>query len=256
MTPWSVNNFALSKVCFRCGSVDLREGDISAISKSVKSWLYVDLYEKPSEAVMCRLPHYGGLGINSVRYKAKAILIRTFLETAVNPKFRHSLLHSILFRFHVLGDNTVPNPGCPPYYPESFFDTIRRVHLETPLDVATMSIKEWTQVLTEENLTMDITTTNTRQYKPCRAEIASPSTDWALSWKFCHLQGLGSDLASFNFKLLHKLLVTKEWIHHLAPAASPLCSHSSNANEDLLHALINCDYNQDAGNKVLRTRPS
>ena len=131
MTPWSVNNFALSKVWFRCGSVDLREGDISAISKSVKSWLYVDLYERPSEAVMCRLPHYGGLGINSVRYKAKAILIRTFLETAVNPKFRHSLLHSILFRFHVLGDNTVPNPGCPPYYPESFFDTIRRVHLET-----------------------------------------------------------------------------------------------------------------------------
>ena len=171
----------------------------------------------------------------------------------MNPKFRHSLLHSILFRFHVLGDNTVPNPGFPPYYPESFFDTIRRVHLETPLDVATMSIKEWTQVLTEENLTMDITTTNTRQYKPCRAEIASPRTDWALSWKFCRLQGLGSDLASFNFKLLHKLLVTKEWIHHLAPAASPLCSHCSNANEDLLHALINCDYNQDAGNKVLST---
>ena len=251
MRPWSLNNFALSKVWFRSGSVDLREGDISAISKSVKSWLYADLYEKPSEAVMCRPPHFGGLGVNSVRYKAKAILIRTFLETAVNPKFRHSLFHSMLFRHHVLGDSTVPNPGFPPYYPESFFDIIRRVHLETSQNVTTMSIKEWTQVLTEENLTMEITAT--RQYKPCRAETASPNTDWALSWKFCRLQGLGSDLASFNFKLLHKLLVTKERIHQMTPASSPLCSHCSNANEDLPHALIYCDYNQDAGNKVLST---
>ena len=98
---------------------------------------------------------------------------------------------------------------------------------------------------------MDIT--DIRQFKPCRVEIASPSTDWALSWKICRLQGLGSDLASFNFKLLHKLLVTKERIHHLTPASSPLCSHCSNVNEDLLHALIYCDYNQDAGNKVLST---
>ena len=114
-----------------------------------------------------------------------------------------------------------------------------------------MSIKEWTQVLTEENLTMDIT--DTRQYRACRAEIASPSTDWALSWKICRLQGLGSDLTSFNFKLLHKLLVTKERLHHLTPASSPLCSHCSNANEDVLHALIYCDYNQDAGHRVLTT---
>ena len=87
MRPWSVNTYALSKVWFRCGSVDLREGDISAISKSFKSWLYADLFEKPSEAVMCRPVSHGGLGVNSVRYKAKATLIRTFLETSVNPKF-------------------------------------------------------------------------------------------------------------------------------------------------------------------------
>ena len=98
---------------------------------------------------------------------------------------------------------------------------------------------------------MDIT--DTKQFKPCRAEIASPSTDWALSWKMCRLQGLGSDLATFNFKLLHKLLVTKERIHHLTPASSPLCNHCSNTNEDLLHALIYCEYNQDAGNKLLST---
>ena len=129
--------------------------------------------------------------------------------------------------------------------------TIRKVHNDTSMNVNTMSIKDWTQILTEENLTMDIT--DTRAFKPCRAEILSPNTDWALSWKISCLKGFGSDLTSFNFKLLHRLLVTKERLHHLTPAGSPLCSFCSNINEDLEHALITCDYNHDVGNKLLST---
>ena len=94
MRPWSVNSYALSKVWFKCGSVDLREGDITAINSSIKSWMYADLLVKPSQAVMCRPSYYGGLGVFSVRHKAQAHLIRTFLETAVIPKYRHSLLHT------------------------------------------------------------------------------------------------------------------------------------------------------------------
>ena len=87
--------------------MDLREGDFAAINSSVKCWLYADLLEKPSETVMCRPPSHGGLGVYSVKYKAQALLTRTFLETAVIPKFCHSLLHSNMYRFHVLGDTTV-----------------------------------------------------------------------------------------------------------------------------------------------------
>ena len=124
MRPHSINIYALCKVWFICGSVDLREGDIAAITKSFKSWLYADLYEKPSEAIMYHPAYYGGLGITSVKYKAKAMLIRTFLETAVHPRFKHSLLHSTMFRYHVMGDTTVPDPGLLPYYQQDFFDTI------------------------------------------------------------------------------------------------------------------------------------
>ena len=143
MRPWSVNAYVLSKVWFRCGSVDLREGDINTINSSVKSWLYADLLEKPSEMVMCRPASYGGLGVFSVRYKAKALLIRTFLETVVIPNFRHSLLHSLMFRYHVLGDTSVSNPGFLPYYPPSFFQTIRKIHESTQNNVTTMSIRQW-----------------------------------------------------------------------------------------------------------------
>ena len=52
MRPWSVNSYALSKVWFKCGSVDLREGDITAINSSIKSWMYADLLVEPSQAVI------------------------------------------------------------------------------------------------------------------------------------------------------------------------------------------------------------
>ena len=76
MRPWSINSFALSKVWFRCHSVDLRVADVTAITSSVKSWLYADMFEKPSEVVMFRPPSYGGLGVMSPKYRATACLIR------------------------------------------------------------------------------------------------------------------------------------------------------------------------------------
>ena len=68
MRPWSVNSYVLllSKVWFRCGTVDLRVCDIAAITSSVKSWLYADLLEKPAETVMGRPHSHGGLGVFSV----------------------------------------------------------------------------------------------------------------------------------------------------------------------------------------------
>ena len=249
MRPHSINSYALCKVWFRCGSVDLREGDIAAITKSFKSWLYADLYEKPSEAIMYRPAYYGGLGITSVKYKAKAMLIRTFLETAVHPRFKHSLLHSTMFRYHVMGDTTVPDPGLLPYYQLEFFDTIKRVYQDSPGKVPTMSIKEWTQHLTEENLTMD--RSEPRKFNLCRVESQSPNSNWSLCWNLSRLRGLGSDLTSFNFKLLHKLLVTKSRLHDLNPAVSNICPLCTNAPEDLAHALITCSFNNNVGNKIV-----
>ena len=199
---------------------------------------------------MCRPASYGGLEVASVKFKALAVLIRTFLETAAIPKFRHSLLHSTMFRYHVLQDSSVPDPGFLPYYPAAFFQKIKQVHLDTPLNVLSMSTSQWVRLLTEEGLTME--TTVTRQYIPCRSELSSPTTDWDLSWRLCRLNGLGSELSSFNFKLLHGLLVTKQRIHQFTPATAAVCSHCvDQVEEDLQHALIHCNYNDGAGQSLL-----
>ena len=62
------------------------------------------------------------------------------------------------------------------------------------------------------------------------------------------------DLAVINFKLLHRLLVTRQRLHHLTPAAAPTCSHCGDqVVEDLEHALVNCSYNDGTGQLLLRT---
>ena len=255
MRPSSVNSFVLSKVWFRCSSVDLRVADISAINSSVKSWLYGDMFEKPSEIIMCRPTSYGGLGVQSVKFRAQAALIRTFMETAANPQFRHSLLHWHLFQYHVLDDTTLPNPGFLPYYPDSFFQKIKQVHLHTPLNVKTMSTSQWTRVLTEEGVTMEqVPNQDTMQYVPSRSEMLSPNNDWLLSWRLCRLKCLNSEMISFNFKLLHNLLPVRHRLHQLTPATSSLCTLCpDSSHETIEHALLSCSFNNGTGQDLIST---
>ena len=255
MRPSSVNSFVLSKVWFRCGSVDLRVADINAINSSVKSWLYGDMFEKPPEMVMCRPTSNGGLGVHSVKFRAQALLIRTFMETAAHPQFRHSLLHSHMFQYHVLENKTLPDPGFLPYYPETFFRTIRNVHEQTPLDVKTMSISQWARILTEDCLTMEqVPNQETRQYIPCSCELLSPNNDWQISWKLCRLRGLSSEMTSFNFKLLHRLLPVKARLHKITPATPATCTLCpSSCPETLEHALLSCSYNAGTGQALIAT---
>ena len=122
--PYSANTYALAKVWFKCSSLNLRVHDINAINSQVKSWLYQDCLEKPSELVLFRDNSDGGLGIFNVKIRSPALLIRAFLETSANPKFSHSMYHEVLFRYPILGETTLPNPGYPLFYDQDFFNTI------------------------------------------------------------------------------------------------------------------------------------
>ena len=63
---------------------------------------------------------------------------------------------------------------------------------------------------------------------------------------------MGSDLASFNFKLLHGLLVTKQRIHHFTQGTAATCTHcDASVDEDLQHALVHCNYNNGVGLSLL-----
>ena len=206
MRPWSMNSYCLPKIWFRSHCVDLRQLDINKIHSHVKSWVYGDQFLKPEEKVLFRPPSYGGLGVHHAKLKAQAALTRSFLETACHPNFIHSLYHSNLYNFHVLRETSIPDPGFPPFYPKDFFEKIREVHLETPLNVTTMTQKQWYTLLLEDCCTMELREgETTRKYIRTKVELASPVTDWERSWRLARLKGLGPEHTSFLFKLLHKI---------------------------------------------------
>ena len=257
--PWSINSYALSKVWYKCNCIDLRVADITSITSKVKTWLYADQFEKPEELILYRPSSKGGLGMQSVKFKALAMLIRSFLETAINPKYLHSLYHTSLFKFHVLLDRDIPDPGLPPYYTKDFFTTIRDVHENSPLNVATMSSSDWYTVLVEDNITMPAHDgDSTRQFKSSRAELAWPDNDWDHTWKLARLRGLGPEITTFVWRLLHNILPTQERTSRIANKGSGTTSSicklcQDQLEEDQLHAFFHCKNNSNASRALLNS---
>lgn len=251
---WSLNSYVLPKVWFRTKCLDLRVCDIGNITKSCKSWLYQDMLAKPEEFVLHRPHHSGGLGIHHVKYKALAGYITTFLQTAANPAFITNLLHSLLYKKFILGEEVpcAPDPP-PPYFSQEFFSIIRKAKEETPLNIITMKEKDWVRLLTEEYITMEVDNVTGQQHLiPCRAELASPTTDWSLSWQACRQPGVPPDLASFLWRMLLNLLPTQAKLHRMGTIRSPLCKMQGCTDVGTLdHELLYCRKNDGVGLKLL-----
>ena len=166
---------------------------------------------KPEEMVLHRPHQQGGLGLHSVKYKALAGYITTYLQTAANPKYIPNLLHSLLFKKHVLGEDVPGAPDqLPPYFTPELFAIMKKVKNESPLNIVNMSEKDWTRLLTEDYVTMlPDQENNPRKFIPCRAELVNPTTDWSLSWAACRQPGVPPELASFLWRMMLNLLCTQ-----------------------------------------------
>ena len=240
---FSANCYALSKVWFKCSVVNLRVQDNNVITSQIKSWLYQDLLIKPSELVLYRGTEVGGLGLMNVSMRSLALLIRSFLETSINLNFRHSLFHEHLYRYHVMGEHSLPNPGLTPYYDKDFFQVIQHYKTSSTMNIATMSIKEWYTLLLEDKVLMSpADDVSPAALLPVRAEVLHPNTDWTQVWQIARTIGLGSELISFQFKLMHNLLPTQERIDRLGLNEDQprLCLHCSLETENLVHSLFDC----------------
>ena len=251
---FSANCYALSKVWFKCSSVNLRVQDQNTITSQIKSWLYQDLLIKPSELVLYRSTENGGLGLLNVSIRSLALLIRSFLETSINPNFRHSLLHEHLYRYHVLGEHTLPDPGFTPYYDKDFFSLIQHYKASTSLNITTMSIKHWYTMLLEDKVLMSpATQEEPAALLPIRAESKHPNTDWTQVWEITRTRGLGPELISFQLKMLHELFPTQERLARLnLNEDNPgLCLHCRLETEDQVHALFDCIKNMGVGLALL-----
>ena len=74
-----------------------------------------------------------------------------------------------------------------------------------------MTTKQWYRALLEDQVLISPETDHSpATLLPCIVELPHTSTDWSCTWTLARSKGVGSDLTSFLFKLLHQLLPTKD----------------------------------------------
>ena len=245
----SVNSYCLPKIWFKCGSIDLREGDFKSMVSKIKSWVYADQLIKPEELVLYKSRNKGGLNLTHIKYRALAELIKSFLDTAINPRYRRSLYHQALFRWHVEEDRTIPNPGSPPYYTQEFYNEIKYIKTEGLLRLSSMTIGMWYKALLERHITNEIDDEGFRFEIRSRIERNNLTINWEQTWSLHKVPGLDSADCSFLFCLLHNLLPTQERLHRTLgnnTAPSPSCNLcNQNTLCDQLHALVLCPFNSE-----------
>ena len=90
------------------------------------------------------------------------------------------------------------------------------------------------------------------EYIMCRAELASPVTDWEASWRRARIKGLGSEATSFLWKLMHRLLPTEKRIARILPNSSENCKYCPmQTPADLVHSFFNCVKTRVMGRSLL-----
>ena len=246
--PWSINNYALSKIWHRAHTVDLRVIDINKITCKIKSWLYQDQLEKPEEVVLYRSIHHGGLGLHNVKIRSNALLIKTFLETAINPDYINSLFHNLIYRFYILEDDTVVNPPPrPQFLSESMISHIKRVKENSSLNIATMSTSQWYKALLEDML-MEPDIHGQLDLIKTRVESASEEIDWGITWRRTRSRGLGSEVMSFLWKMINNILPTESRLARILPNSVEFCKFCPDQlSADLPHCLIKCVQTKEVG---------
>ena len=163
------------------------------------------------------------------------------------PQYQASLFHQLLFRYHILDEKSVGDPGFPPFYNAQFFEIIKEVLTKTDLNIYSMTEKEWYNHL----LKSIILTDEDQEYRVCRVERLNNQFDWDNTWSRIRLSGLGPELKSVLFKITHDLLPTQERINKTNRNVSGKCKLCNTDIEEISHALITCTANNDIGWKIL-----
>ena len=251
----SLNTYCLSKIWFKCPSIELRVTDLTKISTLIKSWLFQDQLIKPEDHVLYRSRTQGGLNLTNIKVKAQSLLIKTFLETALSDKFQKNLFHEAIFRWYILKERDLVKPKLPPYYSGEMMDIIASVKEEGILNIKTMSVQVWYKHLLEVQVT-HTEPGDPSALVPCRVERLAPNIDWGRSWLAICVPGLTPEMRSFLWKMMHCILPTQERLHRLnmPNATSPVCIQCTEGEvDDIEHALLRCSNIKTGADFLLNT---
>ena len=117
-----------------------------------------------------------------------------------------------------------------------------------------MTARQWYTVLLEDKILFSQATEESpAALLPVKIETLHPNTDWPQVWQILRTKGLCSELVSFQFKMVHRLLPTQDRVARvgLAEDQAGICLHCRLDVEDLTHCFFDCTKNMQVGLALL-----
>ena len=245
----SVNTYCLSKLWFKCGAIELRVGDIRKITSLAKSRIYSDLLINPEERILFKRRSEGGFGLIHIKYRAMAELIKSFIDTAINPKFIRNIYHNALYKWNVEENRNITNPGKSPFYSVEFFNAIKTIRMEH-LSLCKLSVGMWYRELMKSHFLTERDENGFIFPILSKLELRNPGVNWEFIWSLVNHSSVESDDNSFAFRLLHNLLSTQENVVKAkgCKESSINCTLCSlEVTGSLIHSLLECPFINDVG---------
>ena len=154
-----------------------------------------------------------------------ASFIRTFIETAANTNYRHSLYHSTLYEKYILEhDLDVQCGALPPYFPLTMFETIKEARQFSSTNIEKMTTSQWYWFLVRKEVTMVRDDNNQQKLILSRVELISPETNWERTWRKGQFSYIGSSGCSFMWKVLQNILPCENRISRILQNISSACT--------------------------------
>ena len=247
----AINSNVLSKIWYICGSVMPRAQDIKQINRDLKAWLFQDLCSKPSDVALYRSTDMGGLGLFHVESRCQAMHIRSFLETAANPCFRHSPSNRELFLQRVRGEAPNFKVELSPSFNKKFFEIMKKIDEMSGFTIEFLTIKEIYSLLLDNNKLLD----QENVPIPLHCETKLSWLDWGQAWEMIRLRGLNPEAASTCYKIMHEILPTKHKVDQMSRNKQPSqgkCTFCPQHNDDVIHALTLCSRSLEAAQCLLK----
>ena len=238
----AINAMVLSKIWYISSVIPPRLGDIQKITTSIKSFLFQDQYLRPSDLVVYRSTTDGGLGLTHILSRCQALIICSFLETAIIPGFRWSLSNKELFNQNVLDLSPHFKVDFSLFHNKTLFNLIKAVKNASPTALHKMSLKQLYSTLVDLNIRKDLN----GQVIPIHVEIKLLWVDWFTTWACIRLKGLDGNSISTTFLSILNILPSAERLARVNSKESNLCRYCPNRVEDIHHIIVECQSKESA----------
>jgi hypothetical protein len=116
-----------------------------------------------------------------------------------------------------------------PHYDKDFFNLIQHYKETSPMNTSIMPSSGIPPFYIEDQVLMNPANDDApSSLIPIRSESLHPTSDWPQIWLYVRTRGLGSELSSFLFKLLHGFLPTQDRVSRIGMSDNELprvCLH-------------------------------